>query len=174
MRHHRWSAALILVALAVPLAAAPAHAAPLDLTCAVGTETESYSPGLRLFPQTVAVTVNRIYTGCVSASNPAVTGAVITGNAVAMKSCLDPIPAASNGSFTIPWNTGQSSVFTFNRTVVIVGGATVITRTGTISSGLFQGATAINTTTLPLINPTACLFAPGVSSCGGTATLILS
>ncbi|MBB5868091.1 hypothetical protein F4553_001470 [Allocatelliglobosispora scoriae] len=166
--------ALTLTVAIVPVVAAPAHASPLDLTCAVGTETESYHPGLRLFSQTVTVTVQRILSSCVSVSHPAVTSAVITVSVSAEKSCLDALPEPSTGSFPITWNTAQSSVFTFNRTVAIVGGATVITRTGTITSGLFSGATAVNTTILPVTNPLDCLFEPGLTAASGTSALVLS
>jgi hypothetical protein len=49
---------------------------------------------------------------------------------------------------TITWNTGQTSVFTFNGYVNEVDGQFVIVLVGSITAGLSNGATATEQTTL--------------------------
>jgi hypothetical protein len=154
------------------ISGAPAHAAQQDVTCA-GTATVTISPGLTYTPQTVHYTTNLIYSPCVS-SDPTLT-ASSSGSTVDFPgaSCLM-YPFAGSGSFTLSWNNGNTSTFAYNATTTIVAGQVVLTRTGTITAGEFQGDTAIRVVTYPALNPLDCLTTGVTSQIGVVALSITS
>jgi len=147
-------AVLIMTTTLVLAGGAPANAVQLEVTC-VGTSSGTMTPGLTYTPQTVQISTNLIYSPCVS-TDPTLTAA--TSGSVSSfvgASCLM-LPFVGSGSFTLFWNNGNTSTFTFNAASAIVGGLIVLTRTGTITAGQFQGATAIRTVTYPPLNPLEC------------------
>lgn len=163
---------LVAVALAVGVPFNTAAAGILDVTCA-GTQTVTYTPGLVLQPSPQSIHFNNILAPCVSATVPELTSGVSIGTAMRTASCLDLVePDSSVATFT--WNTGQSSVFSYNRTVTTVGGTTIVTLTGVITSGLFAGDTAINITSGPAIDVLDCLQPPGVTSRSGVVALTIT
>jgi hypothetical protein len=151
----------------------PAGATVVDLTC-LGTQQVRITPGLTFQPKPVAITVTTRYSGCVSPSMPAITSGVHTDSFVIPgASCLGPLLETGQGSETITWNTGQASTFSFARTGNTVGGATVVTQTGTISSGVFAGKSAVKAVVSPALNLLQCLFG-GVTDRTGPVTLTLT
>jgi hypothetical protein len=152
----------VLATLTSLLASPPAQAGELPTTCA-GTLTNTYEPGLTLMPQNHEVTNVTSYSGCLSLSHPAVTSGTSQVTVHAVTSCLIVLQPGS-GSKTIEWNTGQHSVFDWNRTVTSVGAVTIVTLTGHITSGLFQGADAVEVETFPVINFADCLATGGLKS----------
>lgn len=150
---------------------APAHALQQDVTC-VGTATVSISPGLTLWPQTVHVQTNVIYSPCVSSDPTLTSGQSGSSFDVPNASCLT-FPVASSGAFPISWNNGDSSTFTHNDLSTVVAGQTVLTRIGTITDGEFAGDTAVRVITYPALNPVECLTT-GVSSQIGPVVLTLT
>ncbi|UJW31003.1 hypothetical protein L3Q67_38380 [Saccharothrix sp. AJ9571] len=50
------------------------------------------------------------------------------------------------------------------------GGTTVLVLTGTVTAGLFNGATVVQTKVLPVTSLTACLTPEGITSSSGTAS----
>jgi hypothetical protein len=107
------------MAICIPLSAGVAGADPSEVVCA-GTDTVTYSPGLTLVPTSQAVHAETSYAPCVVPGNPAVTPGQVTVNFPQVRSCLGLLDASS-GAVTITWNTGQTSLFTFDRTVIHVG-----------------------------------------------------
>lgn len=162
-------------AASLALAVAPAGTAAadaLDVTC-VGTQTVTYTPGLTLQPVSQSIDINYIFAPCVSATVPELTSGLASGSMTRVVSCLalaEPGSAAS----TFVWNTGQSSVFSYNRTVTIVAGTSVVTLTGAITSGLFAGDTAIVVIAGPAINLLDCLQPPGVTSRSSVVTVTIT
>jgi hypothetical protein len=140
----------------------PAHAAPLDVTC-TGTQHVKISPGLLLAPRDVTLTVNAIYAPCTSTG---VSGLMSATNKASFPipgaSCLNPFDPGS-GTKVLTWNTGQTSVFSFNRIGSNVGGSNIISSTGAITSGLFAGATATEVVVGPSLNTLNCLAEPGIT-----------
>ena len=166
-----FAAVTIAVAVGIPLGAGTAQADPGDLTC-VGTVTANYSPGLTLTSTPQTVTTNEIQAPCTSASNPDVisghSGVTIDTEA----GCLEVLqPGSATKTFT--WNTGATSVFSYNRSVSRPGGTSVVTLAGAITQGLFAGRTALEVITFPNPNLLGCLVPPGVTSLFGVATLII-
>ncbi|RZU49458.1 hypothetical protein EV385_1208 [Krasilnikovia cinnamomea] len=151
--------------------ASPASAVQQDVTC-VGTATETFTPGLTYTPQTITYTTNLIYSPCTS-SDATLTSAVSGSTSTVPNSSCNMLPFAGSGSFVLTWNNGNTSTFTFNAVSTIVAGQVVLTRTGTITAGQFQGDTAIRVVTYPTVNPLDCLTT-GVTSQFGAVTLSIT
>lgn len=166
------AAATAATALTIGIQSGNAAADPLDATCA-GTQTVTYTPGLVLQSQSEAIHFNNIFAPCTSSTVPGLTSGISTGTAQRLASCLD-LAEPDSAILTIAWNTGQTSVFSYNRTVTTVGGTTVVTLTGVITTGLFAGDTAISVTTGPAINLLDCLSPPGITSRTGVVTLAIT
>ncbi|QFZ20889.1 hypothetical protein [Saccharothrix syringae] len=169
----RLRALLVAAALttSLPALAPAATADPLDLTCA-GTETVTYSPGLLLTPTPQTIGVNHVLAPCIPATVPGPTSGTTSASVQRTASCLD-LAEPGTGQTTITWNTGQSSTFTYNRTVTNIGGNAVTTLTGAITSGLFTGDAAVSVITGPTINPLDCLH-PGLTRRTGVVTLTIT
>ncbi|GGV58846.1 hypothetical protein GCM10010245_91990 [Streptomyces spectabilis] len=130
----------------------------------MGNSTTTYSPGLTFTPTYQSYTNNTAYTSCTSSGNTVVSGTSSKSyQGTSASSCLSPL-LVSPGSEVIHWNTGDTSTFTFDATVTQIGALTVITRTGTITSGMFAGATATHVTTAEPLNTPQCLTPPGITS----------
>ncbi|GHD53509.1 hypothetical protein [Streptomyces galbus] len=156
------------------LLASPASAAGvLDVTCTPpSSATSTYSPPLTNTPQPSSSTVSFQFGPCVSLSQPALTSGTYTRtNPARPRSCLD-LLSSSSGTFTITWNTGQTSTLSVNVTTTIAGAALVVTQTGTVTSGLFTGDTVVITQTGPADDVLLCTAGLGtVSSIYGLVTL---
>jgi hypothetical protein len=151
----------------------PAHATQLEVTC-IGTQHVKISPGLSFVPKDVTLTVNTIYAPCKSPSVPGVTSATNKASfPIPGASCLNPFDPGS-GTKNLNWNTGQTSTFSFNRIGSNVGGTNVIISTGTITNGLFAGATALETVVGPSLDILKCLMEPGITDRYTTVTLQIS
>jgi hypothetical protein len=162
----------IAIAASVPAGTSPAAADPLDVECG-GTQTVTFSPGLLLVPTNQTVTVQAIYSPCVSASEPTLTAGHSGVTVHETRSCLDlAVPGTATRIYA--WNTGQTSTFTYNRTVTSLGGDEVVTLTGTITAGLFAGDTAVEVIIGPTLDTLACLSPPGITSRIGVTTLTIT
>lgn len=165
-------AALVLVVASLLLSVAgfaPAAHAATSVTC-LGTSTITFNPGLTLFTQAVAFNVNDAY-NCTS-TDPAITSASsVRGRALPL-SCLNLASVfSSTNIYTITWNNGQTSAADGTFTVTSVGGTIVVVAQGTVTSGLFTGATVVLTYAWPALNPVACLSTSGVTQLTGVTTL---
>jgi hypothetical protein len=101
------AAASVLFAALVPLVPA-AHATVADITCA-GTETQTFSPGLLLTPQTATLTVHSIYNPCVSTGDSSITFGTTDFSVTRIFSCLN-LASPSSGTMTFDWSTGTLAV----------------------------------------------------------------
>jgi hypothetical protein len=87
------------------------------------------------------------------------------------RSCLDLLDSETV-TFTINWNTGQTSTITGNTSVTIVGAALIVTITGNVTEGLFAGDSVVQTVTGPSTDITLCTLGLGsVSSIYSLVTL---
>lgn len=166
--------AFVLVVLSLLLSAAglaPAAQAATSVTC-VGSSNISFSPGLTLFTQAVAFHASDLYS-CTS-TDPAITsGSSVRGN-VQPFSCLNVATLFnSTNLYTITWSNGQTSSTHGTFAATSVGGTIILVAEGTITAGLFTGATVVITWTWPAPNPVACLSAPGVTQLTGVTTISL-
>ncbi|WP_306748095.1 hypothetical protein [Saccharothrix yanglingensis] len=154
--------AVCTLALLVLGPAGTASAGVLDVTCTPpSSETITYTPPLTTTPQAVTISSSTQYGPCVSLSNPAITSgsrARITNDPE--QTCLDLLDTGSS-TFTITWNTGQTSTISANRTATVAGAALVVTFTGTVTSGLFTGSTVVQTNTGPSADVLLCTIGLG-------------
>ncbi|MFI9005860.1 hypothetical protein ACIGNX_01335 [Actinosynnema sp. NPDC053489] len=134
-----------------------ASAGVLDVTCTPpGSETTTYTPPLTTAPQAVTISSSTQYGPCASLSNPAITsGTRSRTTSDPEQTCLDLLDTGSS-TYTITWNTGQTTTISANRTATVVGAALVITFTGTVTSGLFTGSTVVQTNTGPSADVLLC------------------
>lgn len=147
-----------------------ANAQIIELTC-LGSQTTTYSPGLRLFPQPISYTATGALTSCISPTDATLQAGTYTINAQVTNTCLLS-PTGQAGDLTFTWNNGQSSTVRFTTNVVLTPLATTqVVSTGTVISGLFQGAMATVTVTLVTPTVTQCLSAEGVTTLTGPVTL---
>ncbi|MEU5694352.1 hypothetical protein [Actinosynnema sp. NPDC020468] len=151
------------------LAPAVAVADTGGVTCA-GTQTVTYSPGIVLQPSVQTIHFSHVLAPCSSTTVPGLTAGFSEGTATRSASCLDLLESDS-AVLTFHWNTGESSVFTYDRTVTTVGGSTVVTLTGSVTAGLFAGAAAVMVVIGPAVNLLACLYAPGLAGRSGVVAL---
>jgi len=165
-------AALGLVVASLLLSAAglaPAAHAATSVTC-LGTSTITFNPGLTLITKAVAYNLSDTY-NCTS-TDPAITSGISVRGSVLPLSCLNLASLfSSTNIYTITWNNGQISTADGTFTLSSVGGTIIVIAQGTITSGLFTGATAVLTYVWPAPNPLACLTTQGVTQLTGVTTL---
>jgi hypothetical protein len=159
--------AAVLAVSSMTLLTPAAHA--LSLTTCSGTETGTYQPGLTLTPQHVQTNVNGVLGTCSSAEG--ITSGTYEESFPTTLSC-DTALAPRTGARVLHWNSGQSSTFHFNRKINNVDGQTTVTFLGTIVSGEFAGAEAVEQVTFVTPNPLECLASPGLQQLGPGAAIL--
>lgn len=168
--------ALLLAMAGLSLsAAAPAQAAVDLVTCPLGTESTTYSPGLK-YPTTPAPNVSFNATGtvgpCVSLDLNHTSGAVsFTGSGP-----LNCLGGNSSGTGAIDWaNAGAATThFAFTGGLSLrPNGVTVLLLTGTVTSGDYAGHKLVATITLLSTDITACLSPSGLTSSSGPITITI-
>jgi hypothetical protein len=163
-------AALVLALAGAIFVSGPAQAA--GPTCTASSQA-TFSPGLQLLPTTQDIAFNAGYSNCVTPGHPEITSGVRSGTFTGPRGCLSILPPSASGTFVVTWNTGQTSTVTFTQTGQDVAGQTVLTATGTVTSGLFLGASFTEVLTQASLDLTACLIPPGVQSQSGVGTLVV-
>ncbi|MGM1060673.1 hypothetical protein [Saccharothrix sp. Mg75] len=162
--------ALIVSSLLFP--ASPAHAAPVDLLC-TEDESVSYSPGLLTAPRPVDVDVHNVLS-CTSLTDPAVTGGYVRATVRGLnRSCTD-LAASGSGSYTITWNTGETSTISYSRSATYVLGTLVMTETGTVTGGKFTGDSSTHVVELLTLDLLSCLTEPGLTTTSGLGTYVFA
>ncbi|WP_447002250.1 hypothetical protein ACRAKI_21200 [Saccharothrix isguenensis] len=162
----------VLITSSLLLPPSISHATPGDLTCAE-TQSVVYSPGLLNTRRTVDVSVHNVLS-CTSLTDPAVTGGQVQATIHGLdRSCTD-IVASGSGSYTITWNTGDTSTISYNRTANYVLGTLVIVETGTVTAGRFTGDSTTHIVELPNLDLLACLTEPGLTAASGIGTYVFA
>jgi hypothetical protein len=107
----------------------------------------TYTPPVTLTPQNVTISSTTQYGPCTSLSHPAITSGIRARTTTDPgQTCLDLLESGSL-TFTITWNTGQTSTISAKRTSTLAGTTLIVTNTGTVTSGLFTGSTVVQTNT---------------------------
>ncbi|MFI6504421.1 hypothetical protein [Nonomuraea typhae] len=140
--------------------------------CPTGSQVGTYSPGLTLTPRPVSFTAHGTLATCVSPSHPQLRGASFTSTGMGTASCV----AGSVSNTTVyRWNTGQSSTVKGSLAVnAKPNGTTVLVLIGTVTSGLFQGATVTQTKVLANTELAACATAEGLKTVSGPVSLTVA
>jgi hypothetical protein len=145
------SLAAVLIAVAsTAFAAGSADAVGLDLTCTPPSSASlRFDPPVTSSPQPSKLTVSRQYGPCVSATHPDITSG--TSNASATHpngSCLS-LLAANSITIPVTWNNGQTSTLSGNNVSNLSGVTLTVVTTGTVTAGVFAGATFVHTIVYP-------------------------
>lgn len=167
------------VGTSVLVAAAPAHSAVTAISC-TGWDHATFSPGLTNTLRSTTVTndedLNVIDafspTGSCLAVGSAATAGELDVAVVAPVSCTQII--SLTGTHTIDWNDGQSSTIPYTATIVRGNSTTVITLTGTVSSGEFSGDSVVQTYTALNTAFAACSSPGGLLSLDLALTLTIT
>jgi hypothetical protein len=161
-----------LIASSLLVSPSSAHAALGDLTC-TENESVSYSPGLVNTRRPVDVSVYNVLS-CTSLTDPAVAGGHVQATVRGLnRSCTD-LAASGSGSYTITWNTGETSTISYNRSANYVLGTLVIVENGTVTAGKFTGDSATHVVELLTLNLLACLAEPGLTTASGIGTYVFA
>ncbi|WP_367127601.1 hypothetical protein [Saccharothrix sp. HUAS TT1] len=156
------AALLVLVALVTP---GTATAAGLDLTCTPPSSASLlFDPPATNSPQTVGLTVSRQYGPCVSATHPDITSGHSTATGTSSGATCLSLLGANAITIPITWNTGQTSVLSGNNVSSLSGVALTVVTTGTVTSGVFAGATFVHTIVYPSQNILLCNLGLGALS----------
>ncbi|MFJ3176711.1 hypothetical protein ACIPJK_39215 [Streptomyces roseus] len=177
MLNRRLSAALIALvpAAALLMAAPPASAGAPDLTCLpLSSETVIYDPPIDSTVTDTDLSIDTNYGPCTSTSNPSVTSGSRHIDITLPRSCSQILQTAPT-TYTITWNTGQTSTITGTRTNTLSGAVLVVTVNGSVTAGLFSGDTVVQTISGVVPGLPGCLLGLGtVSSITGQTTLSLT
>jgi hypothetical protein len=172
-----------LLALAfggVAAGSAPAHAVDLTSMSCSGWTYTTYSPGLTNTVQTTTV-VDEGYYDVITANSP--TGAcpaVGSGATSGRRDVTATLSLSCNalltetGVETIDWNDGRSTSFPFTAVAAHIGSNTVLTETGTVDQGEFDGDSVVETFTAPNLDFAACDTPAGVTSLDYLDTLLIT
>lgn len=161
-------------------ASAPAHALSLAAITCTGWTYTTYSPGLtNTVRPTTVVDQGRLNvvgphspTGsCLAVGSGASSG---TRDVTALLNLSCNAILTESGVETIKWNDGQSTSFSFTATAAHVGSNTVLTETGDVDSGEFNGDHAVETFTAPNLAFTDCSTPTGVTSLDYATVLTIS
>ncbi|WIE70310.1 hypothetical protein [Curtobacterium sp. MCLR17_054] len=126
-----------------------ASAAPLTtVSCTIGQEHQTYSPGLTLTPAIQQSTTTSQYGPCVGLGDSTGGSAKIDSSKPTQKpiSCLSLLQTAS-GQYTIKWANGKTSTWQWNLMVNQASSGFTRVQSGKITSGLFAGSTATRIST---------------------------
>ncbi|MFL6111070.1 MAG: hypothetical protein ACJ786_06935 [Catenulispora sp.] len=135
----------------------------------LGTESDTYSPGVTLQARQFTVTTAGRFTSCLDGAGAVVSGAYGPERFTLDAGCSD-LFDAFHSVRTIRWNTGDTSVMEGNGQSNEAAGQVITTITGTITQGRFQGQSAVQTITLPQPGVLQCLTT-GYTGATGVTTL---
>ena len=166
---------LVFALLLVAMAFLPAAASAATVIQCVGTETIEFSPGLTLTPQATTIAVTLDLATCTGISDPPVMSLFLQVAPTFTASCLAPLDGlliTQTSMYT--WNTGDTSSMQLTVTGTRAGAVQIITGTGEIIGGLFEGASVVFVHTLPIPGVLQCLAPPGVTEISGPAMMTIT
>lgn len=168
--HSRLAPLFAVFVVALSLIAAPASAEPVLLTCP-GIVQAQYSPGMTNTPQVVATTVSGTFGPCAGVPL-SLLSASFGGGGTGTLSCL---AGSTQSSSQLQWSDGSVSHLSLRILVTARPlGEVVVTYSGTVASGRFQGADVLMTLVLAQTQVTGCFTAEGVTATVGPVVLTIT
>ncbi|WP_058041937.1 hypothetical protein [Streptomyces roseifaciens] len=190
-KSHGLAAVVAVMAATLTPTAQTAHADDRPtgalLTCA-GTVAASYAPGLTFTPRATSVTSQAVV-GCPLSTDSRFTSAAFGGDSTGALSCL---LGPAGGTLTFHWGNGEgerkgkmsphhgdpggttSTASIHSLAAVRPNGNIVTVSTGTITDGVFKGATVVTEVTLLASRQAACLTPQGLTSASGPTTVTIA
>jgi hypothetical protein len=175
MKRQRWWSLVLMTVLGAiisTLLTSPAQADPVDISCS-SRQVTRYSPGVRLVPLMQHIKINTKASGCVSSERPDLTSGSARFAFDAERSCLS-IDQTMSGTSFIKWNTGETTVYTYDSTTATIAGQIVVTIFGTVISGPFEGSSITIVVASPIIDLLKCIVGPGITKRVGVGTVLIS
>jgi hypothetical protein len=173
----RRTCSVVMTAMAILftlVCVAPASADTTEVLVCANNETVTYTPPLTYLGQDVSVSVNRQFGPCVAPTEPSITAGSSSDSFSAHdRSCFD-LLGAGTAEMVVTWNTGAKSTIRENYTANITGVTLTVIATGTVTKGLFEGASTQRELVGPATDILLCTFGLGtVSSVYAAGTLKL-
>lgn len=148
----------------------PAASASTELLSCGGTGSNTYQPGVTNTPRTITVHSEANYQPCTGTSG--ITSGHYELTATGTASCIG---GGFSITFTITWNTGQTSTVTAVGILVLrPANEIVVLYQGTVTAGTFIGATVLQTATLVNVTPAQCFTTEGVTGTSGPAVIAIT
>jgi len=166
--------ALGIVAAGTMIAPVPAQAAAIDALCPLGSDDITFEPGIVLLEPRLTTMSADFRTGECTTSVPGITSATLRNSGLLMRTCNDLLGGGS-GIAVLTWNDGTTtSTVAYTQTAVRGTVATVVTRTGTITGGLFAGDSVVVTETFANLQFLACATPTGMTHTSGVAQTVIT
>lgn len=169
-------AAAVLTVAAVLVPAGAAQAVPTLVTC-TGTESVTYSPGLTNTPTSIATSRADDYDPCTHVVGLSITSETgVSGVSGTATIACTTLLSSGSAAKTITWSDATTSVFSFSYVANAVGANVVVVATGTITSGRYAGATAVEEITYAglVSGLLACGTPGGITGLTGTTVLTIT
>ena len=167
----------ILLAIGMETTSSQVHAQGLATLQCVGGHSATWTPGVTNTLETVTVSTQSNWT-CVNALDPLniLANASSTNTFQVQFDCQSLLSMTSPPiTWTIQWNNGDTSTYTFTPAVTDEDGNLVVAAAnGSITGGRFKGAAVVGTYILPglaAVVQNGCI--KGVTSATGTSTLTI-
>lgn len=172
----RAAAVTMLAAATTLVSVGPAHADSVESVICIppSSNRATYDPPLTTTPQTVTLSVSAHFSPCVSLTQP-VSSATSTGSATIPNRTCSTLVGSSSTTFTLDWDTGDTSTISADAVSTIAGGVYSVTSTGTVTAGLFEGGTYVANYTGPALEILLCQLGLGtVSSVNTVGTVTIT
>lgn len=168
--------ASVTFSLFLMILCAPATAQqPVQLvTCAIGSESVIYNPGLTFTERYRHISVSGNYGGCLAPGKPNLVSGTTSFEFNYKGSCLTPLDTSLPDNRKINWNTGDASDLSGKVILNDVAGTLSVTIVGEVKGGLFQGAAYQLQITNPTLDIISCLGPTGITTTGGPAILTIT
>ena len=165
---------LLLVSGAVLASATPSAADPLTTLTCTSTSVTTYDPPISITAAPTTRTITQGYGPCIgTGAGVSVTSGVHASSNLTHRSCLQLLSTGSV-TWTITWNTGATSTVSTQRVSNLAGAVFTNTFTGTVTDGLFEGKSVVETMTSPSTEITLCTLGLGtVSTLNAVHTLTI-
>jgi hypothetical protein len=164
--------ATTLVVASMGLLVSPAAASGLIAVVCSGSDSVTFNPGLRNFPQSVSFAETLEAHDCTGLGKIAGDNAFETSFGGTQEFSCTTLHMPPAFTLQVTWSpSGRTSTWHATSTVVTYANGQVIsTSTGQITSGDYTGATLTSVGVYPTPQLAACLSSPGLTSLGGAVT----
>ncbi|XVS60721.1 hypothetical protein ACQPYE_20640 [Actinosynnema sp. CA-299493] len=151
------AAVLITVASTAFIAPGNAGADGLDLTCTPPSSAVlRYAPAATNSPQDLTVTASRQYGPCASTTHPDITSGTSKATGTYPGATCLTLFSANAITIHVTWNNGQTSALSGNTASSMAGATLTVVTTGTVTAGVFTGATFVHTVVYPSTDVLLC------------------
>jgi hypothetical protein len=151
-----------------PQAVPPVAGARAGTTTCGGSQTVAYSPGLTLKRREVTLNGTSTLSRCASTADPTITAGRSTFHATGRLSCTS---GTYSGTRKITWNNGRTSTLSFDSSLSVNAGQSLVAVRGAVTDGEFSGQKWSAAFTMFTARPRSCATAEGLPTASGKLLL---